>query len=115
MLCENFGRLSQQMLYERPLVGQGKDSKGRARKDPYDLTTIYVDDLTKALPFARRSLGASYSETSIFVDIRLAPSQRTVIAHRVTMRRYLLPGIRNNSHKQRAHSAHERAIRTING
>jgi hypothetical protein len=89
-VAENFGRLSQQMLYERPLVGQGKDSKGHARKDPYDLLTIYVDDLTKALPFARR-VWERLQRASIFVDIRLAPSQRTVIADRVTMRRIYCP------------------------
>ena len=89
-VVDNFGRLSQQMLYERPLVGQGKDSKGRARKDPYDLLTIYVDDLTKALPFARR-VWERLQRASIFVDIRLAPSQRTVIADRVTMRRIYCP------------------------
>jgi hypothetical protein len=89
-VVDSFGKLSQLVLYERPLVGQGKDAKGRPRKDPYDLLTIYVDDLTKALPFARR-VWERLQRASIFVDIRLAPSQRTVIADRVTMRRIYCP------------------------
>jgi hypothetical protein len=89
-VVDSFGKLSQRVLYERPLVGQGKDSKGLARKDPYDLLTIYVDDLPKALPFARK-VWERLQRASIFVDIRLAPSQRTVIADRVTMRRIYCP------------------------
>ena len=89
-VVDSFGILSQQVLYERPLVGQGQDSSGQARQDPYDLLTIYVDDLTKALPFARR-VWERLQRASIFVDIRLAPSQRTVIADRVTLRRIYCP------------------------
>lgn len=89
-VVDSFGTLSQRVLYERPLVGQGKDSQGRQRKDPYDLLTIYVDNLPKALPFARR-VWERLQRASIFVDIRLAPSQRTVIADRVTMRRIYCP------------------------
>lgn len=89
-VVDSFGKLSQKMLYERGLVGQGKDTKGHARKDPYDLLTLYVDDLTKALPFARR-VWERLQRASIFVDIRLAPSQRMVIADRVTLRRIYCP------------------------
>ena len=89
-VVDSFGKLSQQMLYERPMVGQGKDNKGKARKDPYDLLTIYVDGLTKSLPFARKSWEL-LQKASIFVDIRVAPSQRAVIADRVTLRRIYCP------------------------
>jgi len=89
-VVDSFGNLSQKMLYERPLVGQGKDSKGRPRKDPYDLLTVYVDDLTKALPFSRR-VWERLQRASIFVDIRLAPSQRTVIADGARLRGIYCP------------------------
>lgn len=89
-VVDSFGKLSQQLLYERQLVGQGTDSKGRARKDPYDLLTLYVDDLTKALPLARR-VWERLQRASIFFDIRIAPSQRAVIADRVTLRRIYCP------------------------
>jgi hypothetical protein len=89
-VVDNFGKLSQRMLYERQLVGQGKDSRGRARKDPYDLLTIYVDELTKARPLARR-VWERLQRASIFFDIRIAPSQRAVIADRVTLRRIYCP------------------------
>ena len=85
-----FGTLSKQLLYERAPVGQGKDSRGQQRKDPYDLLTIYVDDLTKANPEARRAW-ERLQQASIFVDILLAPSQRAVIADRVTLRKIYCP------------------------
>jgi len=89
-VVNSFGSLSQQLLYERKLVGQGKDSKGQSRKDPCDLLTIYVDDLTRASQPARR-VWERLQRASIFVDIRLAPSQRAVIADRVTLRRIYCP------------------------
>lgn len=85
-----FGTLSRQLLCERALVGQGKDSRGEQRTDPYDLLTVYVDELTKANPEARHSW-QRLQRASIFVDILLAPSQRAVIADRVTLRRIYCP------------------------
>jgi len=72
------------------LVGQGTNSRGKRRQDPYDLLTIYVDDLTKAQPSAQR-VWERLQRASIFIDIRLAPSQRTVIADRATLRRIYCP------------------------
>ena len=92
-IVESFGNLSQQKLYARALVGQGKDSKGRPRKDPYDCLSIYVDDLTKASKSARASW-ERLQKASIFVDIGLAPSQRAVISDRATLRRIYCPAFR---------------------
>lgn len=89
-IVDNFGKLSRKLLYERPLVKQGKDTKGRERKDPYDLLTIYVDNLPKALNFANR-YWELLQMASIFVDIKVAPSQRSVIADRATLRRIYCP------------------------
>jgi hypothetical protein len=112
-VVDSFGKLSQQVLYERPLVGQGQDSAGQPRKDPYDLLTIYVDDLTKALPFARK-VWERLQRASIFVDIRLAPSQRTVIADRVTLRRIYCPAfattLTSSEHLQLSKDQFERFI-----
>ncbi len=88
-----FGKLSKDLLYEREPVGQGKDSKGQPRKDPFDLLTIYVDDLTKATPGARK-VWELLQRASIFVDTGLAPSQRSVIAGRGTLRRIYCPAFR---------------------
>jgi tRNA A-37 threonylcarbamoyl transferase component Bud32 len=85
-----FGDLSQQLLYDRELVGQGTDAHGNPRQDPCDLLTIYVDSLTKASAKARR-IWERLQRASIFVDIRLAPSQRAVIADRATLRRVYCP------------------------
>lgn len=110
-VVDSFGKLSQQLLYERQLVGQGTDSKGRARRDPYDLLTIYVDDLTKALPLARR-VWERLQRASIFFDIRIAPSQRAVIADRVTLRRIYCPAfattLTSSEHIQLTKSQFER-------
>ena len=89
----NFGRLSQRLLYEREPVGQGLDRKGQPRKDPYDLLTVYVDNLTKALRSAR-DVWERLQRASIFVDIGLAPSQRTIVADRATLRRIYCPAFR---------------------
>jgi hypothetical protein len=85
-----FGDLSKQLLYERNPVSQGKNHRGHPRTDPYDLLTIYVDDLTRASR-AMRHVWERLQQASIFVDIRLAPSQRAVIADRVTLRRIYCP------------------------
>ena len=85
-----FGDLSKQLLYERAPVAQGKDRPGNRRADPYDLLTVYVDDLTKSDRRARH-VWQRLQQASIFVDILLAPSQRSVIADRVTLRRIYCP------------------------
>lgn len=92
-VVNSFGLLSQKLLYEHPLVGQGKNSKGQPRKDPYDLLSIYVDDLTKASKPARE-VWERLQKASILIDIGLAPSQRTVIADRATLRRIYCPAFR---------------------
>jgi serine/threonine protein kinase len=92
-VVNSFGRLSQKLLYEHPLVGQGKNSKGQPRKDPYDLLSIYVDDLTKASKSAR-GVWERLQKASILIDIGLAPSQRAVIADRATLRRIYCPAFR---------------------
>lgn len=89
-VVKNFGLLSQKLLYERELVGQGKDSKGNPRKDPYDLLSIYVDDLNKTTRPCRERW-ERLQKASIFIDIGVAPSQRSVIAERVTLRRIYCP------------------------
>jgi hypothetical protein len=102
-VVSSFGELSQKLLYERALVGQGKDKRGRPRKDPYDLLTVYVDDLTKASRGARL-VWERLQRASVFVDIRLATSQRTVIADRATLRRIYCPafvtGLTSSEHLQ---------------
>jgi len=99
-----FGTLSKQLLYERDLVGQGKNHRGEPRTDPYDLLTIYVDDLTRANAGARR-VWERLQQASIFIDILLAPSQRTIIADRVTLRRIYCPAfattLTSSEHLQR--------------
>lgn len=92
-IVNSFGVLSQHLLYERALVGQGKNSKGQHRKDPYDLLTIYVDDLTKSSQSARGAW-ERLQKASILVDIGLAPSQRKVISDRATLRRIYCPAFR---------------------
>jgi hypothetical protein len=94
-VVNSFGVLSQRLLYERDLVGQGKDSRGRPRKDPFDLLTVYVDDLTKAAPAARQ-VWERLQKASIFIDIGLAPSQRRVIAERATLRRIYCPAFKTS-------------------
>ena len=92
-VLESFGKLSQHLLYDRSLVGQGKDSKGRPRKDPYDLLAVYVDNLTKASR-AARNVWERLQKASILVDIGLAPSQRTTVSDRATLRRIYCPAFR---------------------
>jgi hypothetical protein len=85
----NFGELSRRLLYHKGLVKQGTDKNGKIRKDPYDVLTIYVDNLPLASQnwqFVWQRLQAA----SIFVDSGLAPSQRT-IADRATLRRIYCP------------------------
>ena len=40
-IVNSFGTLSRRLLYERELIGQGVNSKGEKRQDPYDLLTIF--------------------------------------------------------------------------
>lgn len=92
-IVDSFGNLSQKLLYERKLVGQGKDSKGQPRKDPFDVLTVYVDNFAKASRSARQ-VWERLQKASIFIDIGLAPSQRTVISERATLRRIYCPTFR---------------------
>jgi len=92
-IVDCFGNLSKKLLYEHPLVSQGKDSRGRQRMDPYDLLNIYVDDFTTSAKAARQ-VWERLQKASIFVDIGIAPSQRAVIADRATLRRIYCPAFR---------------------
>ena len=88
-----FGELSKTLLYEHPLVGQGKDSRGQARKDPYDLLNIYIDNLTSTSKAARQ-VWERLQKASILVDTGVATSQRSVIADRATLRRIYCPAFK---------------------
>jgi len=88
-----FGELSKSLLYKHPLVGQGKDSRGQARKDPYDLLNIYIDNLTTTSKAARQ-VWERLQKASIFVDTGVATSQRSAIADRATLRRIYCPAFK---------------------
>ena len=88
-----FGQLSRNLLYEHPLVRQGKDSRGRVREDPYDLLNIYVDNVMSASKAARR-VWERLQKASIFVDTGVATSQRSMVADRATLRRIYCPAFR---------------------
>ncbi len=88
-----FGSLSRRYLWHHPLVGQGKGKSGRQRKDPYDLLTIYVDQLSRAQEFARRRWQLLH-RAAIFIDIRTGRSQRETIADRATLRRVYCPAFK---------------------
>lgn len=92
-VVNNFGELSKRLLYEHELVGQGLDSKGRPRKDPYDLLNIYVDDLTRVNK-ATQDVWQRLQQASIFIDIGIATSQRLNIADRATLRRIYCPAFK---------------------
>ena len=92
-LARHFGELSRNLLYDRPLVSQGKDSRGRPRQDPYDLLNIYVDDLTSTSTAAQR-VWQRLQKASVFVDIGIAASQRSVVADRATLRRIYCPAFK---------------------
>ncbi|MCL6098414.1 MAG: hypothetical protein M1391_07565 [Bacteroidetes bacterium] len=92
-VVNSFGKLSQKLLYNRKLVGQGKDSGGNPRKDPYDLLSVYVDNIMKASR-AARTVWERLQRASIFVDIGLAPSQRSIVADRATLRRIYCPAFK---------------------
>jgi hypothetical protein len=92
-IVDSFGTLSKNLLSQHDLVSQGTDSKGRPRKDPYDLLTIYVDDIMKASPFAR-SLWRRLQKASVIVNIGLATSQTSRVADRGTLRRIYCPAFR---------------------
>ena len=92
-IIKNFGGLSKNLLYEREPVGQGTTSKGTPRKDPYDLLSIYVDDLQKCIR-TYREIWELHQKASIFIDIGVAPSQRNVISDRVTLRRIYCPAFK---------------------
>jgi len=88
-----FGQFSRQVLLKHKLVEQGKDSRGRRRKDPYDVLSIYVDNLPKASRGARL-IWERLQRASILVDIGLAPSQRVPVADRATLRRIYCPAFK---------------------
>lgn len=92
-VLNNFGELSKRLLYEHSLVGQGKDSKGIPRKDPYDLLNIFVDELTTARITAKKTW-ERLQKASIFINIGIAPSQRMAIADRATLRRIYCPAFK---------------------
>lgn len=92
-VVDSFGNLSRKLLYEHKLVSQGRTSKGRPRKEPYDLLTIYVDNITKASP-AARIVWERLQKASIFVNSGLATSQTSVVADRATLRRIYCPAFR---------------------
>jgi serine/threonine protein kinase len=89
-VVNNFGKLSQRLLYERKPIGQGLDGRGEQRRDPYDLLSVYVDDLPKAAR-ASRHVWERLQRASILVDIGLAPSIRTIVSDRATLRRIYCP------------------------
>lgn len=92
-IVNSFGDLSRNLLYEHRLVRQGTDSRGRTRKDPYDLLNIYVDEFASALR-STRHVWERLQKASIFVDIGVATSQRGVIADRATLRRIYCPAFK---------------------
>jgi hypothetical protein len=92
-VLDAFGSLSQRVLYEHPLVGQGRTSSGEPRKDPYDLLTLYVDNLTRANK-AAQGVWQRLARASIFVDLRVGSSRRETIADRATLRRVYCPAFR---------------------
>lgn len=92
-VVDSFGNLSRKLLYEHKLVSQGKTSKGKPRQEPYDLLTIYVDNITKASP-AARNVWERLQKASIFVNSGLATSQTSVVADRATLRRIYCPAFR---------------------
>jgi len=92
-IVNSFGELSKNLLYEHRLVGQGKDSKGQARHDPYDLLNIYVDNLTSTSKAAQH-VWQRLQKASIFIDTGVATSQRSVIADRATLRRIYCPAFK---------------------
>jgi len=92
-VVDAFGNLSKNLLYNRPLVYQGKDKKGKRRQDPYDLLTIYVDDLPQSNSKAKKTW-EYLQRSSIFVDIGIAPSQRRPIADCATLRRIYCPAFK---------------------
>ena len=92
-IVESFGNLSKNLLYERKPVRQGTTSKGRTRREPYDLLTVYVDAITRASQ-AAQNVWQRLQQASIFVDVGLATSQRSVVADRATLRRIYCPALR---------------------
>lgn len=92
-VVNSFGILSRNLLYEHPLVSQGVTSKGQPRREPYDLLTVYVDDITRASQSAR-FIWERLQKASIFIEVGLATSQRSIIADRATLRRIYCPALR---------------------
>lgn len=88
-----FGNLSRHMLLYHDLVSQGRTITKQPRLEPYDLLTIYVDDITRASQSAR-FIWERLQKASIFVEVGLATSQRSVIADRATLRRIYCPALR---------------------
>jgi hypothetical protein len=85
-VVNSFATLSKKLLYERKFVSQGVDSKGKPRTEPFELLTVYVDDIIKASRFAQ-AVWQRLQEASIFVEFGLATSQRSAVADRATLRR----------------------------
>jgi len=92
-IVDNFGKLSRKLLVEREQVTQGLTSQGKPREEPYDLLTVYVDDITKTPPMAQ-SVWQRLQKASVFVEVGLATSQRSVVADRATLRRIYCPAFR---------------------
>ena len=92
-VVNSFGKLSRNLLYERAQVGQGIKTSGEPRKDPFDLLSIYIDDLTKSMLSARK-IWETLQKASIFIDIELAPSRDNPIADRATLRRIYCPAFK---------------------
>jgi len=85
-----FGCMSSTLLRERDQVSQGKKADGSPRTDPYDLLDAFVDDLTVAQDSAQERW-RRLQKASVFADIGIAPSQRSPIADRATLRRIYCP------------------------
>ncbi len=92
-VVDSFGNLSKDLLYKHKPVSKGTNSKGHTRKEPYNLLTIYVDDFTRASHTAR-AVWERLQKASIFIDVGLATSQKSVVADRATLRRIYCPAFK---------------------
>jgi len=92
-IVNSFGQLSKTHLYRHPLVGQGTDSAGKPRKDPYDLLDVYIDNFKRATKSAQL-VWERLQKASVFIDIGITTSLRNVIADRATLRRLYCPAFK---------------------